>query len=869
MSCVDDLFEKLKAKDLEGLTRSDLKKFEEKLRQERIGRDADSVIDRANELGDEEVILAFREKRQAALNRRAQVRAIQFVQKTFPDDLALGMEAIQVGVNIARKRSKMSADAAARRLFRKYARGVETDLRKADVFEEFRKNVYDREEADALYRLGKGLDTSDIPEPAVKIARVMKKYEDLSRADANAAGAWIANLPGYIISQSHDMFRIRRVDFKTWRDVILPKLDQELTFKEFAHLRLEDAKAYGVQVEKFLNDTYIALSSGVHLSGAGMDSVELPRGVRGIGGDVASRMSASRVLHFTDGLAWFDYNSQFGINNMNQAFLFGLRRMGQNTGLMQVFGPNANANRSAIMATLLRTKDAKQRGRLDTAKKKLMNQWHEITGATNVPQNHVGAMVGGFIRNLEVMSKLGFATISAFGDTLFKADTYMFNGIGFFDSYGLALSEGVGRARTGKLSQQIASGYGVAADSFIGSAVHRFSGIDDIPGGMAEAVQTFMKFSLMNWWTDSGRRSAAHTFSHWLGQNAGDGWGNLNPRLKRNLEGYGFDGNMWDAVRKGAGELEDGRIYITPEGVDELPDSAFTAMVNERMKGAGKLNEKQKASRRKRLLEEVRNDADEALNTYVIDQIDSAILVPDARTRAFINAGTQRGTFDGEMRRFFFQFKSFSLSMTQRVLGRTLFGQSDQLLKGNMLTQTARALVNGKAEFLGMIHLMGASAVFGYIAMSAKDMLKGRTPRTPQNIEEAQNIFKSSILQGGGMGIYGDFLFGAVDRHGQGFLETFGGPAFADFNQVRKMTVAAARGEPDAQRALSFVLNRVPNLFYTRLATDMLFFHWIRETMNPGYLRRMEQRIESDNDQQFFIKPSETVPRGGLQSLPI
>jgi len=53
------------------------------------------------------------------------------------------------------------------------------------------------------------------------------------------------------------------------------------------------------------------------------------------------------------------------------------------------------------------------------------------------------------------------------------------------------------------------------------------------------------------------------------------------------------------------------------------------------------------------------------------------------------------------------------------------------------------------------------------------------------------------------------------------------------------------------------------NLFYVKPALDYLLWYQLQETINPGYLRRMERRIERENDQTFYIPPSSIVQTGG------
>jgi len=53
------------------------------------------------------------------------------------------------------------------------------------------------------------------------------------------------------------------------------------------------------------------------------------------------------------------------------------------------------------------------------------------------------------------------------------------------------------------------------------------------------------------------------------------------------------------------------------------------------------------------------------------------------------------------------------------------------------------------------------------------------------------------------------------------------------------------------------------NLFYLRTAMDYAVIYQLQEMANPGYLRRMERKIERENKQHFFVPPSSVIPHGG------
>ena len=218
-----------------------------------------------------------------------------------------------------------------------------------------------------------------------------------------------------------------------------------------------------------------------------------------------------------------------------------------------------------------------------------------------------------------------------------------------------------------------------------------------------------------------------------------------------------------------------------------------------------------------------------------------------------MNRGTAPGTVLGEVARFFWQFKSFPITVLHKQLGRELFGKG--------ATNISEALVRGRGDILGLSHLIVATTLFGYLAMAAKDTFRGRKPRDFRN----PKTVIAAMAQGGGLGIYGDFLFGEYSRFGKGFLSTLAGPTFAQIDDLHELWIKLRSGDDVAGNLVRLAMNNTPfiNLFYTRFALDYLILFQIQELINPGYLRRMEARIRRDRGQKFHIPPSTVIPRGG------
>lgn len=251
-------------------------------------------------------------------------------------------------------------------------------------------------------------------------------------------------------------------------------------------------------------------------------------------------------------------------------------------------------------------------------------------------------------------------------------------------------------------------------------------------------------------------------------------------------------------------------------------------------------------------VESLKDELTSKLRGYVSDRAGYAQLETDARSRAWFTRGTKRGTVFGEGARFMAQFKQYPTIFLQRVGGREIKGRAKGGFDGEG--------VGMDSPLYNIASLFVALTVGGYVAMTAKDLVKGRTPRDPSDV----NTWLAAAVQGGGAGIYGDFLFGDTkNRFGGGVADTILGPTLGQVNTIGDLLGRMKKGDDFASTAFTTVQNNTPfvNMFYTRTALDYMILYDIREAMNPGYLRRMERRVEKENAQEFMFPPSQDALR--------
>lgn len=791
----------------------------------------DAALRAANELGNQEKLASVIEARNKALNTRIAAERLAFLSTSFPDRPDIGLSAILVGRNEARTGSRSSASSEQFQLRSKYLSGLNHDLEEAGVLKFLAAGDNDSEIADAMWRIGKGEETTELRSESVKIAEIITKWQESARVDANKAGAWIRKMPGYIARQGHDMMKIRAAGYEAWKDSILPRLDP-VTFEG-----VTDRDA-------FLRNVYDGLASGVHLSS------EKPDWMKGFKGsqNIARRASQERVLHFRDGVSWHEYNKQYGVGSLREAIFGGLESSARNTGLMRVLGTNPENMLNYLADNVANNLKGDERGLrafTDARRSQIKSQMAEVTGATNIPGSTSLARFGSATRAVDSMIKLGGAMISSFNDLASNALELRYQGKNFMQ----ALSESVqGRLKrySAPEQKQILSSLGVYADSMRDEILQRFSGDVTLPGKVSRLQRQFFKLNGLNWWTDASRNTTATMISHWLADNSGSAHAALNGDLKRALDLHGIGEAEWNIYRQMDLKGSEGRKFMTPDGIDSIPDDVIAKYVSDRNVN---VNDKSIQSGREQLADKLRG--------YILDRVMVAMTEPTARTRALMKQGTQPGTVEGELLRFIGQYKSFTASFMQQALGREVFGRGytpAPLGQSRWGSVTNALLKSGKGEMVGMAHLFLWMTAFGYLSMQTKLMLKGQTPRPAD-----AKTFLAAAAQGGGLGIFGDFLFGEANRFGNGPVSSLAGPVAGNLDELVTLFQKARSGDAKAGDAFRFTVDHTPfiNLFYARPVLNYLFLNQLQESMSPGSLHRYEQNIRKNQGNDFLIPPSQ------------
>lgn len=787
----------------------------------------------AEELSNRDQLAKVIEARNKAINMRIAAQRLGELRTTWKDRPDIGLEAMLVGRNDARTSSRRSVASEVAQLRGKYNSGINYDFDQAGLVKFISSGSNDREISDAMWRIGRGQKLDGMTWQSVEAAKIISKWQESARVDENRAGAWVGKVPGYIVRQSHDILKIRAAGYESWRNAILPRLD-DVTFDGITDR------------EQFLKNVYDGLASGVHLSA---DKPDWMNGFKG-SQNTAKRASQERVLHFKDGVSWHEYNQQFGTGSLREALFGGLNNAARTTGMMRVLGTNPQNMFKYLSDTIsedLRG-SASPAAQADFASKvKRLNRttMPQIDGSLNIPGSVGMANASAGIRGWLRMSQLGGAVISSFNDVPISATEMRYQGQNFMQAVLGAMKGRFTRYNSAE-QKEILSSIGVYSDAMTQEIIRRISGDDTLTGKMGRAQQLFFKYNLMNFWTESGRNSNAMMITNWLAKNADHTYSQLPEDLRRVLDIHGIGDAEWNIYRNMDMADSEGRKFMTSSGIRGVPDEVIASYVE----GKGmKVTERSVA--------DARDTLEGQLRGYVLDRLNIAMSEPGERTQAFMKMGTVPGTVAGEAIRFAGQYKSFTASFMQNVLGREVFGRGYTpagLGESKTASLTNALFRNGKGAFMGAANLFVWATLFGYISMQTKLMLKGQTPRPAD-----AKTFMAAAAQGGGLGILGDFMFGEVNRMGAGPITSLMGPAASNADSIITLLQQTTRGDADLGDWYRTALDNTPflNVFWLRTAMNGLILNRIQDALDPGSLERYQRRVEREQGNDFLVPPSQ------------
>ena len=560
----------------------------------------------------------------------------------------------------------------------------------------------------------------------------------------------------------------------------------------------------------FLDHAYDTISSN--------GLVDLMPGRMG-GTKLANRRRDHRVLAFKDADSWLEYHDKFGHADIYTTMTDHLSGMAQDIAKLEIMGPNPETSFRYL-------RDMARKEGLDNMGLGMLDSvWGTVTGKVNTTESVRLADFMQAVRHYLVSAKLGGAFLSSISDFGFTRQTAAFNGLSstkIFNSYLSLMNPANAADRLMAVKMQL------TADAWTTRALaaNRYTEVTGA-GFSAKAADFTMRASFLSAHTDAMRKAFGMEFQAALATQMGKSLDKVQPEIQKALREYGITDKEWEIIRQ-TPKLKHPKHkdveYFSPENMmqrTDLPESQRRA-----------LNLK--------------------IQEMILTETDFAVPTPDARVRAITSAGAKRGSVMGEFSRSIFLFKSFPVTIV-----------ATHLYRG--------ALQNGlgsKAKYLTSIAV--STTVLGAIAIQAKEMSRGKDPRDMTD----PKFWAAAFIQGGGAGIYGDFLFSDANRFGGGVIQSFLGPVPGFANNVAQLTLGniqeflQGKDTNIGADLVRFARGYTPggSLWYTRLAFERGVLDQLQLMADPkakSKLRRYESKRRKDYGQKFWWRPGETTPRRG------
>ena len=648
---------------------------------------------------------------------------------------------------------------------------------------------------------------------AGQIAKAWDASQKFALDEFNRAAGYkaIPERQGYFPNPSMDQSKVLAIQPEAFIDRVAPLLDRAKMIDFETGAPLNDARLRDV-----LRQVYDTGSSG---------GAEGPASAGYVGeGPLSGRRAAPRVLMFKDGDAWRSFNELFGSGASPFETMMGhLNAMTHDAAMMRVFGPDPEAAKRYLLSMFDREterlgvkgqdgdassmaaavkENRSTASRVEGQRQKFLDAWSNMTGETGLAVDTALAERMGDLRSFLGAAQLGTSIISAISDVALAQSAARINGLPIMETFGRILHEfatggsEINAAQHGLLLDTLAHG-AREADVFMG---------ETIKNSLASKLSTATIRSIGHRvWTAKIRDGFALEYMAKMAAAIEKKTPYKDLSFRNALQKYGVDEATWNAVAQKVAP------YYARPGAGLLRPMDVRATAG--LEAAG-----------------------ESLGRMVHNELNYTALEGDPLTRRIGMGSSRPGTVGGEFRRSIALYRSWPLTTFNLMLNRHFAPGWD-----------GTRLAHGAATFASMVLL-------GMAARQMKQIVAGRDPITmdPTSREGLLN-WGAAVVQGGGLGVFGDMLSADKSRRDDTWASMASGPV-ADLAEraggqfLLSNIQKAAEGKPTnfAGEGFWVASNYLPgsNIFWMKLAFQRAVVDQIGLMIDPKAPERF-QRIEA------------------------
>jgi hypothetical protein len=654
---------------------------------------------------------------------------------------------------------------------------------------------------------------------AKTLAKAWLDTAESLRLQFNQRGGSIGKLEKWGMPQVHNMLAVRSSSFEDWRDFLMGDAQRDGLLDRGNMIDGETGLPMTPQrLELALRSVYDSIIS---------DGWNDRRAGAFAGGKLANRHGDARFLIFKDADSWLAYAQRYGrpLSSISRkldpgaavfdAMISHVHGMSRDIALMERLGPNPAATVRWLTDSVMKEAHLPKhpgKTRIDQANAsavRINNLYKELTGGFEVEHPKLATAMSS-IRSWEAASKLGSAVISSLGDMATQYVTRRFNGL---PSMRVAMDYARSLKPTSAADRAHAARQLYISESAIRSmgAYNRWTGeimSGEIPARLSNAV---MHLSLLDKWTDEGRRIFNKQVWASITDNASKSWDTLgnstmDRRFRKMLQRYGIGAADWDTLRSTPLAEDQGAHWILPENVSS-PDLA------------------------RRITE------------LALQETGLAVPTSSLRVRAAIDANFKRGSIMGELGRSLLQFRGFPIQLFW-LHGRRALEEGGW----------------GAAKYAATLFVV--STVMGALSYQLAQIASGKDAAN-MDPNENPDFYVQAMFKGGGLGIFGDLVQHVNSKDWRDFLTQNAGPVYSSIQDTGNVALSKNHGKALTQA----IRNNTPGstLWYLKLAFQREVLDQMQSMMDPDYRKsgaRMEKTAR-EHGTRYFWKPYQTLPQRG------
>jgi hypothetical protein len=654
--------------------------------------------------------------------------------------------------------------------------------------------------------------------------------EDLRLQFVDAGGALPERKNWRLPNPTIDDAKVRALGPEKFKELVRAHADRPAMIDFETDLPMTDAR-----FEKLLEEATSGFLSG-HVDGLPSAA---PRGRPML----ANSRDFPRFFVWKSAESWLAIADQVGTHNsVYEAMTGHIHDMARDVAMMRIFGPNPEATKRFILDLFAREpgrlqlsaeeagqslkRAVKTNRRLDASTRRQVRSfeglWAEVTGANRIPVDAELGKTVGDVRSALVAAQMGSAIIASLSDTVTTTMAARFAGLPVMNVLGRAAA-----MMSEKGAEIFSAQQGLIADSIgqaMGSA-DRIMGETIRTGTIAKMGSAVIRASGLRRWTATLRNAFGLEMMAHVARERETAFAQLDPTFRQALARHGIDEADW-------------KVIAAAEPNEPRPNALFTRPMDVAEAGTP-------AARA----------ASEKLAKLIHTEMDYAVIENDAIARAVLVGDSRPGTAWGEIRRGFGFYRNFTTSFIALHFARAFARGFD-----------GQRLTHGALTFLGM-------TAMGALSLQAKQLLQGRDPYSfDPTTSNGLRAFGASILQGGGLGVFGDIFFVDKTRYGNSWATIVAGPQMSAIESVLgdfliRNFQRLAQGEEThfLGDALYIGARYTPgaSLWYMRLAFQRAIVDQLARMIDPrasDRFRRMEKLARKNWGQEFWWAPGEATP---------